>query len=245
MTKRLNQVIAVEKTTKNTAERELTAQYHKVQKPALFFGIEKTYQPADNDGEQLPGESQIVQLNAEAQLGEIRKILTKLFDVVATKDSGNMKATANVVVDGVTILTSVPVTFLLFLEKQLINIRTDLTKFPIYDTSEIWTWNGDRSLWETEPTLTSRSKKIPRNHVKAAATDKHPAQVDVYYEDVQVGKWRTVKFSGALSPTRQRQLLNRVEKLLDAVKMAREEANSISVEEVSVGDPVFDYLFAG
>jgi hypothetical protein len=36
--------------------------------------------------------------------------------------------------------------------------------------------------------------------VKAEATEKHPAQVEVYHEDVVVGQWKTVKFSGALPP---------------------------------------------
>ena len=51
---------------------------------------------------------------------------------------------------------------------------------------------------------TLRTKKVPRNHVKAEATEKHPAQVEVYYEDVAVGYWTTVKFSGAL-PAQPRQ----------------------------------------
>lgn len=70
---------------------------------------------------------------------------------------------------------------------------------------------------------TVRTKKVPRNHVKAEATDKHPAQVDVYYEDVPVGYWTTVKFSGALPARRVNELLDRVEKLQQAVKFAREE----------------------
>ncbi len=58
--------------------------------------------------------------------------------------------------------------------------------------------------------------------MKAEATDKHPAQVGVYYEDVAVGFWRTVKFSGALPAKRVGELLERVEKLQQAVKFARE-----------------------
>jgi hypothetical protein len=90
---------------------------------------------------------------------------------------------------------------------------------------------------------TIKTKKIPRNHVKAEATEKHPAQVEVYYEDVVVGTWRTIKFSGALPASRVNELLNRVEKLQEAVKFAREEANNTDVTEQKVGAKVFQYLF--
>ena len=90
---------------------------------------------------------------------------------------------------------------------------------------------------------TVRTKKIPRNHVKAEATEHHPAQVEVYYEDVAVGYWRTVKFSGALPARRVNELLERVERLQQAVKFAREEANNLEVEDQKVGEKVFQYLF--
>jgi hypothetical protein len=89
-----------------------------------------------------------------------------------------------------------------------------------------------------------RTKKVPRNHVKAEATEKHPAQVEVYHEDVVVGYWRTVKFSGALPAQRVNELLERVEKLQAAVKFAREDANGTEVTDQKPGKKVFDYLFA-
>jgi hypothetical protein len=85
---------------------------------------------------------------------------------------------------------------------------------------------------------------IARNHVKAEATEKHQAQVEVYHEDVVVGYWKTVKYSGAVPRSRVRELVERVEKLQKAVKMSREEANSVSAEKVQTSDKVFGYLFA-
>ena len=99
------------------------------------------------------------------------------------------------------------------------------------DASEIWTFDESQDVWATEPIQTTKTKKIPRNHVKAEATEEHPAQVEVYYEDVIVGYWRTVKYSGAMPATRVSTLLNRVRKLQEAVKFAREEANSLDVDE--------------
>lgn len=92
--------------------------------------------------------------------------------------------------------------------------------------------------------MTTKTKKVPRNHVKAEATEHHPAQVEVYYEDVTVGNWRTIKFSGALPAKRVNELLARVERVQEVVKFAREEANSIEVEDVKTGEVILGYLFA-
>ena len=107
-----------------------------------------------------------------------------------------------------------------------------------------WLTRRGADCWATDPVMTVRTKKVPRNHVKAEATDKHPAQVEVYHEDVQVGTWRTLKFSGALPARRVNELLERVEKLQAAVKFAREEANAVEVTDQKVGEALFGYLFA-
>lgn len=119
-----------------------------------------------------------------------------------------------------------------------------MRKLPVLDAAESWEYDASADCWATEPVQTVRTKKIPRNHVKAEATDKHPAQVEVYYEDVVIGFWKTIKFSGALPARRINELLERVEKLQQAVKFAREEANNAEITQQKVGEKVFGYLFA-
>jgi hypothetical protein len=116
-------------------------------------------------------------------------------------------------------------------------------KLPVLDAADTWTFDASSDCWATEPAQTIKTKKIPRNHVKAEATEHHPAQVEVYYEDVAIGYWRTVKFSGALPAKRVNDLLERVETLQQAVKFAREEANSIDVEDQKLGETIFRYIF--
>ncbi|MEU6658270.1 hypothetical protein [Streptomyces sp. NPDC046821] len=243
MATKLNQIIAVEKGVKSKAHQDLTAAQHGLQKPALLAGISRTYQPKDEEGEQLPPESTRVQVKAEQVLRDTGKTLTRLFDVTATKDWANCEARADVSVDGQVILGQVPVAYLLFLEKQLTDLNAFVRKLPLLDASESWTQDPSTDDWRTEPVRTLRTKKVPRNHVKAEATEKHPAQVEVYYEDVPVGYWTTVKFSGALPARRVNELLDRVERLQQAVKFAREEANAAEVTDRRAGDPVFGYLF--
>ena len=185
-----------------------------------------------------------MQAKAEEVIRKTADILVALFDVTATKDYTNCKARADVVVDGKTLLPAVPVTYLLFLEKQLVDLHTFVKKLPVLDASESWIFDASADCWATEPVQTSKTKKIPRNHVKAEATEKHPAQVEVYHEDVVVGQWKTVKFSGALPAKRVNELLERVEKLQQAVKFAREEANNQEADEQKIGRSVVNYLFA-
>ncbi len=240
---RLNQIIAVEKGVKSKSLQELTEAHHLLQKPAMLAGISRTYRPKDEEGEQLPPESTRVQLKAEEIIQRTSALMTELFDVTATKDWANCKARADVVVEGQTLLKDVPVTYLLFLEKQLVDLHTFVKKLPILDASETWTFDPSADCYATDVAQTTKTKKIPRNHVKAEATEHHPAQVEVYYEDVVVGHWRTIKFSGALPAKRVNELLERVERLQQAVKFAREEANDLEVEDEKLGAKVFEYLF--
>ncbi|GIG66135.1 DUF7873 family protein [Phytomonospora endophytica] len=239
---KLNQIIAVEKSVKAKAAQELGDAQREVQKPTLLSGIARNYQPKDEEGEQLPPESTRVQVRADEVLKGLGSSLTRLFDVTASKDATNSVATADVVVDDEVLLSNVPVTYLLFLEKQLTELHAFVRKLPVLDNAESWVFNDSADCWSTEPVRTVRTKKVPFNHVKAEATEKHPAQVDVYFEDVAIGYWTTVKFSGALPAKRVSVLIERIEKLQHAVKFAREEANNTEILDRKVGDRVFGYL---
>lgn len=239
---KLNQIIAVEKGLKSRTEAAITKLYHDLQKPALFAGLSRKYTPVDDGGDTLPPESTLVQKNAHATFDIAAEHLTKLIDVVATKERGNTLAVANVTVDGQVVVASATVPFLLFLEKKLIDLRTMVSKAPVLDPSEDWHRDTDFAGWRTDPVETTRTRKVPKTLVRYPATDKHPAQTEVYTVDEIVGRWATVKSSGALSPAERTRLLERIDTLSDAVKQAREEANSTDVEQVHVGEAVFDFL---
>ena len=245
MTK-LHSIIAIEKTAKSEGEKAITAAYQTIQKEPVLSGISRTYQPRDDDGDVLPPESTKVQFSVEDAFASVAAGMERLFDITLTKDFGNCSAMANVVVDGKVLLKDVPATYLLFLEKKLVDMKTLVSKAPVLDPANNWSEDATQSagVWASDEVKTTKTKKIPRNHVKAPATDRHPAQVDVYYEDVIVGDWTTKKFSGAITPARKAELLRRVNTLSDAVKIAREEANSAEVTGRKAGSEIFGYLFA-
>lgn len=238
-----NQVIAVLKGTKADANKVITEVYHRLQKAALLEGIARSYTPKNEDGDQLPPESTRVQVRVSDALNEATAAFVRLFDTTATLEYGNTTARADVVVGGKVLFKDAPVPYLLFLEKQLVDIRTLALKLPVLDPSQEWNYDQNTDTFATPPVRTTRTKKVPRNHVKAPATDKHPAQVELYYEDEIVGTWTQIKYSGALPQKVVTQYLARIDELTQAVKMAREEANSTVVQDQHVGQAVFDYLF--
>jgi hypothetical protein len=243
MTAKLNQILAIEKGTKTRTQRDLTDAHHALQKQTLLTGIARSYQPDAEDGEAFPPEATRVQVRATDLIKRTQEVLTELFDITATKDETNCGARADVVVNGRAILTQVPVTTLLFLEKQLVDIHTFIKKLPVLDPSETWSFDAAANCFATAPVQTVKTKKVMRNHMRAPATDKHPAQVDTYSEDVRVGTWKTTKFSGALPQQTVDGLLGRVEDLQKAVKFAREAANQADITERKIGKEIFSFLF--
>lgn len=239
---KLCQITALLTGKKTATEKAITEIYHKLQKPVLFSGLSKKYTPKDEEGEVFPDEGQKVQVKSKDVLQDIRAAMVNLLDLTATQDVANCESKVDVKIDGKVVMTGLPPTNLLFLEKQLMNLHTLLATIPVLDPSENWTYSPDAGYNVSEKTTTTKTKKTPRNHIKYEATKEHPAQVEMYFEDVVIGTFDTLRFSGALSADERTAILGRVEKLRDAVKLAREEANSVEAKEKKVGDAIFDYL---
>ena len=62
---RLNQIIAIANGKKSQVESVVTRLYHQLQASAAFVGLEKTYDPKDEDGEVYPPDSKRLQLRCE------------------------------------------------------------------------------------------------------------------------------------------------------------------------------------
>ena len=92
---------------------------------------------------------------------------------------------------------------------------------------------------------TTKMKKVQKPLVLYPATEQHPAQTQLVTEDVTVGTWNTVKYSGAITVQRKKQLQRKIRDLIKAVKFAREKANGHEVTDRAAGEIVFGYLFAG
>lgn len=239
---KLNQILAVEKGAK-AKSNGFTDIYQLLSKTDLLNGLTKTYTPVKDEDHVYPGESKIVQLRVSDAIDKAKASMVDLFDVTATKDYGNTVAKADIVIDGKVLLPGVPVTYLLFLEKRLVDLATFVSKLPTLAPDTEWTLNSQNGLYQSDKIQTTKTKKISTVITLAPATPEHPAQAQLAHEDVPEGTWTTIKSSGCAASTEVAALLSKVEALQKAVKMAREEANSVEVEQVKVADTIFNYVF--
>jgi hypothetical protein len=247
MTK-LNQIIAVlngNTGRKKICEKAVTTVYQTFQKAASFSGIAKSYSPIVEDGERFPPENNAVAAHVNDLLDTAREAWTSLFDTVATQDVANTLACASVVVDDEIILKEVPVTYLMFLEKQLTDIHTALQALPVLPDNDVWVWSSNAGCYVTEPAKTAKIKKVEKWVHAEDATDKHPAQGKWTTDDILTGYWTTIKQSGAMPREKKQQMLVRILKLLDGVRKARETANELTVTDVKYGEAIFDYVLQG
>lgn len=250
---KLHQVIAIEKSTASESHRRISDLHHQSLHPELFNGRIRTYAHFTTDEaggvpieDQLPDEVSTVALQATDVLQQLADSLKTVWDLTGTKDYTNASASAraDLVVDGKKLIENMPVPFILFLEKQLENIKTFVTKMPTLALEDDWSWNADHGAYVSKPTQAVRSKKVKRNHVLAEATKEHPAQVEAFTEDKAIGRYTTIKYSGALPVARKNEILRRITTLQHAALEAREKANSAEVTDRVATESVFKYLFA-
>jgi hypothetical protein len=248
-TKALHEILAAEKGVRQKTNKDGAEACHNLQRPQPLVGVIKVYTPNAEDGQKLPGQHDIVQVRVPDEIARFTTAIASLVDILATKELGNTVAKADLVLpDGTVIAKGVPATTLLMLEKQVDDLAAFIGKLPTLPTDAVWTEDTARSgrgVWATVPVTSTRQEKVPTNHVKAAATDKHPAQVDVIYVDQIVGTWETTRLCGALPIGEVRALKERVGALAVAVKQARTRANETQVEPVALGAKLMSWVVTG
>lgn len=106
---KLNQIIAVEKGIKSRTYGEISELHKAAQKAELFNGFSKSYQPLDDDGEKLPGESKRVQFIASHVMKNVERLTTEIMAVTARKDWTNCVAKGTVKIDDAVIIQDAPV----------------------------------------------------------------------------------------------------------------------------------------
>jgi hypothetical protein len=238
----LNQLLALRKGVQADTHSGITKLHHQVQKIDLLTGLHRTFRKLRDEDPDVPGESKRVQIRAGEALLEAVQLWTRQWDVTAAVDYTNCETRADVIVGDQVLIKGAPATYLLWLEKQLVDLHTFVAKLPVLDPAEDWRWDDNADAYASATSTTRSTRKEPRNHVRAEATEKHPAQVDVYMEDVTVGYWDNTKLSGAIEGGRRKTLLARIGELQAAVKVAREQANMTAAVDPKPAAGVFAWL---
>lgn len=244
----LAQLLAIEKGVRQEDNRVASELYKQLQRGASFQGQTRTYRSLLEGGVQQPDARTQIVADAKTILTDFRAVRARTLDITVTKDVSNHDANANLVVEGVTLAENVPAVTLLALEKHADDMVAFIQALPTLDPTEHWTYDENAGCYRSDPSNTlSTSKEVVPLIIwepDDPATSKHGPITDKVTKDVPVGEWTVTKFSSALPADRKRQLLDRVRKFREAVKIAREEANRAPVTDVAIGTDIFNWLFA-
>jgi len=246
-TKRLGQVVAIQQTVTSTSMKKLTKAYHALDVPAMLEGTRGDYDPiGDAESDKLPPEGNRVQVTVEEMIDATRDALVDLFDITASRDftNSNGGAKADVVVGEIKLVEGASMPYLLWLDRQLDHMTAFVERIPTHAPDAEWSiMDGFRGVYVSDPVKRARSVKIPRVIELSPSTNHHAAQVQMFHEDVNVGTWTRVRYSGAVPVARKETLLRRITTLRNAVHVARGECNMAEAVDPKPGAGILNYLF--
>jgi hypothetical protein len=240
----LHTIVARQRGVATRVRDELTRLYHRAQHAESFLGRTRRFESDKEDVPSEAPETNVPPMTAERLIERVSKLLTESWDLAATRDRSNMDARADIVVGEDTLVSNVPVTTLMALEKQLVDLRTVFAAMPARDPAFEWVRAEGTTYFKTAPQEKVRPRKIVEGVVLYPHTERHPAQVKEASRDEIVGKTITVTFSGAMSLQEKESLIDRINELVDAVKEARTVANQVEVTDFRVAGPLLRHIFA-
>lgn len=248
---KLHQLIAVEKDVKNKLQKlieECSKTFN--QRSALFIETRKSYSAFSSDDIDRPDEEfSPMQSTVQAKLDYVQEAVVRAFDVLIQKERANAQAKSDIEVeqlDGTKkiLISDVPVSALVQLENYLEDIRTRVyNEIPTLDPAK--NWNPDPTngnVWVADPVSRQRTRKVQESLVLIQPTKEHAGQAQMVTVDKPVGNWIHSTKSGALSPKQKSELLDRIERLIAGVKIARAKANDIEITEAKIGKTIFNYI---
>ncbi len=175
--------------------------------------------------------------------------VVKAIDAAAQVDEANTKARADIVLeDGTVLAKAVPATQLLQLAKRLNEVKQLAEAIPTLDPSKGYTPDPSigPGVHKTREEIKPKTKKNYASFEASKATDKHPAQVQVYQEDQLIGRYHTIEWSSFITVSDKAEILARIEDLIRAVRKARAKANDVDVDHsIKIGAALLAFAFKG
>jgi hypothetical protein len=243
---KLHEILAVEGDLDGTFKK-LQEETKKIfGKPNYFVGFHKQCKMFTEGDIAPPDEFQEITTTVQAKLDYLSIAGVKYFDAVFQKDVTNSIAKADIILpDGTTLLSDMPATFLLGLENKLRKLRDVYDALPTLQQGVKWEEQaglGKGVYQAVNPDKKVKTAKQFKHQVLYEATDKHPAQIEKWEEQVPVGEYITTVVSGMITPARKAELLGRLDELIQATKKARQRANTATLETSKVGSVIFEHL---
>lgn len=246
---KLHELLAVEADKGNIATK-LTEESRSTlsKKPDHFKGFTKqvTYFDEKRAAENSE-DTKVVVSTVDENLAYTLDRVAAYYDVILAKEMTNQTAKADLYVDGFLFGGDVPATFLLGMETRLKALRPLFEAVPTLPPAIAWApdKNSGPGYWRSPKTMVPKTEKQVKFVTLAPATEKHPAQVKDWTEDVPVAKVETVEYSGMWTVQQKADALDRLDTLLQAVKQARQRANTAEVVDARLGSKMANYVLNG
>jgi hypothetical protein len=248
---KLHELLAVETNLGNVSKKLVAESIKSLQKDNLFTGEVKIHKIYDEDHQHLvqPSHERTVTTTVKSNLEyTFQKGLVPYWDAVAQKDEANQRAKADVIVDGKTILEGIAGTTLLGLEAKLAEQLNLFNTIPTLAPGIAWELDPTQADGVyRNPQLETRVQNARSIEYKVIVepTEHHPAQVREVEIITAIGDYKVTSYAGMITPKKKAEMIQRLQKLINAVKKARQRANSIDVKSVQVGASIADYLING
>jgi len=242
----LHELLAVEGDLEGTHKKILEeAKVTFTKKADHFFGQHRKLEVFADDGIKYPEEYKKLETTVQQKLDYMMGAEIRYFDALLGKEATNQTATADLIVDGVTIGTGLPATFLLGMETRLKHLRAVYEVIPTLQPGVAWEKDetmGKGIYKATNPNETLKTETVIEPIVLYEATKEHPAQIKEVSKTRNIGKYVTTIWSGMISPAQKSIVLSRIDKLIRAFKQARQRANMTEVVKRTIGKEIFEFI---
>ena len=238
---KLHELLAVEPDLKQVSKKTVSDAIKVFGMAQKFIGMAKTYHPLEEDGQHFPEEVQPMVTTVDHVLEQVRKDLGAWIKADVEKETTNSLAYDMIDIGGESF--NLPATAWLNLEDKLDILIVAVADIPTNDRAIEWFWDEDNGSYRSRPSTTFRTEKVSEAIVGYQATPDHPAQLEWVNKDVRVGEWTKVLYSGMISVSQKRELLEKTRSLRARVKQARIRANQAEVQVVDVASAIFSEIF--
>ena len=243
---KLHEILAVEGDLDGTFKKLQDETKKIFSKPSMFIGMHKSCRMFDAEDTAPPDEFQEMVTTVQDKLDYLAEAGVKYYNAVYQKDATNTVASADITLpDGTVLLASMPATFLLGLENKLKKLREVYEAIPTLQQGQAWEIREDLGKYifgTIHPELKLKTAKKFKYQVLYEATDKHPAQIERWEEQVPVGEFKMDVTTGMVTPARKSELIGRLDVLIQATKKARQRANSEKLNTTKVASTIFNYI---
>jgi len=245
---KLHELLAVESSLETQALKcrsDLANTFEK--KRHLFEEGITTFTANTGDAQPFEEAKSTLQSTVAKELGWLQPFIIKSLDASYQVAEANTLARADVLLDdGTVLLTGLPATALLELEKRIAEIHGLIGAIPTLDPAKGFVVDTQRGedIFKAREIRTVRTKKAFVPLVLAAATKEHPAQVKEGFEDQPIGTIVKQEWSGLMTPADKADLLAKCEEVSRAVRSARSRANEQVVDSTKkIGAKLLGHIF--